>query len=157
MHRVENDRVVLPEARIPVAAEVDVLFRVIADLKARGVAIVYISHRLEELMRIGDYITVLKDGEHADAKALTSLLALGIVSGSTLVLAARGEGAEVAIRDLAETITRLSAEEIADAERARVAAAKARANAPVWKPAAAPRKSSASRKTSLASSPSGWT
>ena len=44
-------------------AEVDVLFRVIADLKARGVAIVYISHRLEELMRIGDYITVLKDGQ----------------------------------------------------------------------------------------------
>ncbi|MBD9638620.1 sugar ABC transporter ATP-binding protein [Ensifer sp. ENS07] len=45
------------------AAEVDVLFRVISDLKARGVAIVYISHRLEELMRIGDYITVLKDGQ----------------------------------------------------------------------------------------------
>jgi len=45
------------------AAEVDILFRVIADLKARGVAIVYISHRLEELMRIGDYITVLKDGQ----------------------------------------------------------------------------------------------
>lgn len=45
------------------AAEVDVLFRVIADLKAQGVAIVYISHRLEELMRIGDYITVLKDGQ----------------------------------------------------------------------------------------------
>ena len=35
---------------------------VIADLKARGVAIVYISHRLEELIRIGDYITVLRDG-----------------------------------------------------------------------------------------------
>jgi erythritol transport system ATP-binding protein len=45
------------------AAEVDILFRVIADLRARGVAIVYISHRLEELMRIGDYITVLKDGQ----------------------------------------------------------------------------------------------
>ncbi|PWE53248.1 sugar ABC transporter ATP-binding protein [Metarhizobium album] len=45
------------------AAEVDVLFRVIAELKAQGVAIVYISHRLEELMRIGDYITVLKDGQ----------------------------------------------------------------------------------------------
>jgi erythritol transport system ATP-binding protein len=44
------------------AAEVDILFRVIADLKSKGVAIVYISHRLEELMRIGDYITVLKDG-----------------------------------------------------------------------------------------------
>jgi erythritol transport system ATP-binding protein len=44
------------------AAEVDILFRVIADLKACGVAIVYISHRLEELIRIGDYITVLRDG-----------------------------------------------------------------------------------------------
>ena len=45
------------------AAEVEILFRVIADLKARGVAIVYISHRLEELIRIGDYITVLRDGQ----------------------------------------------------------------------------------------------
>ncbi|KAA1180395.1 sugar ABC transporter ATP-binding protein [Rhizobium tropici] len=45
------------------AAEVDILFKVIAELKAHGVAIVYISHRLEELMRIGDYITVLRDGQ----------------------------------------------------------------------------------------------
>jgi erythritol transport system ATP-binding protein len=45
------------------AAEVDILFKVIAELKAAGVAIVYISHRLEELMRIGDYITVLRDGQ----------------------------------------------------------------------------------------------
>lgn len=44
------------------APEVDVLFRVIAELRSRGVAIVYISHRLEELIRIGDYITVLRDG-----------------------------------------------------------------------------------------------
>ncbi|MBT2792832.1 sugar ABC transporter ATP-binding protein [Paraburkholderia strydomiana] len=44
------------------AAEVDVLFQVIAELKAHGVAIVYISHRLEELIRIGDHITVLRDG-----------------------------------------------------------------------------------------------
>jgi erythritol transport system ATP-binding protein len=43
-------------------SEVEILFRVIADLKAQGVAIVYISHRLEELVRIGDYITVLRDG-----------------------------------------------------------------------------------------------
>ncbi|TGW07114.1 sugar ABC transporter ATP-binding protein, partial [Mesorhizobium sp. M2D.F.Ca.ET.145.01.1.1] len=44
------------------AAEVEILFKVIADLKARGVAIVYISHRLEELVRIGDTVTVLRDG-----------------------------------------------------------------------------------------------
>ncbi len=44
------------------AAEVEALFRVIRDLVERGVAVVYISHRLEELMQIGDYITVLRDG-----------------------------------------------------------------------------------------------
>ncbi|HXZ16982.1 MAG TPA: sugar ABC transporter ATP-binding protein, partial [Roseiarcus sp.] len=44
------------------APEVDILFRVVADLRSKGVAIVYISHRLEELIRIGDYITVLRDG-----------------------------------------------------------------------------------------------
>jgi ribose transport system ATP-binding protein len=42
--------------------EVDNLFRVIRDLTARGVAVVYISHRLEEIRQIGDRVTVLKDG-----------------------------------------------------------------------------------------------
>ena len=50
------------------AAEVEILFRVIRDLKAHGVAIIYISHRLEEIMRIGDFVTVLRDGRRqADA------------------------------------------------------------------------------------------
>ena len=42
--------------------EVENLFRVIRDLTAEGVAVVYISHRLEEIRQIGDRITVLKDG-----------------------------------------------------------------------------------------------
>ncbi len=42
--------------------EVDVLFRVIRELTRQGVSIIYISHRLEELMTIGDYITILRDG-----------------------------------------------------------------------------------------------
>ena len=44
------------------AAEIGVLFRLIRDLKERGVAIVYISHRLEEVLAIGDRVTVLRDG-----------------------------------------------------------------------------------------------
>jgi len=44
------------------AAEVEVLFRIIRELKSRGVAIIYISHKLEELLQIGDYITILRDG-----------------------------------------------------------------------------------------------
>src|SRR3954447_8043336 len=42
--------------------EVQRLFGVIRDLTAHGVAVVYISHRLEEIRQIGDRITVLKDG-----------------------------------------------------------------------------------------------
>jgi erythritol transport system ATP-binding protein len=45
------------------AAEVEVLFRVVGELKRAGVAIIYISHRLEEVMRIGDHIAVLRDGK----------------------------------------------------------------------------------------------
>jgi ribose transport system ATP-binding protein len=41
---------------------VENLFRVVEGITARGVAVVYISHRLEEIRRIGDRITVLKDG-----------------------------------------------------------------------------------------------
>ncbi|MDT0683838.1 sugar ABC transporter ATP-binding protein [Roseicyclus sp. F158] len=50
--------------------EVDVLFRVIGELRRQGVGIVYISHRLEELIRIGDYITVLRDGEITGAQPM---------------------------------------------------------------------------------------
>jgi ribose transport system ATP-binding protein len=42
--------------------EVKNLFRVVHDLTAEGIAVVYISHRLEEIRQIGDRITVLKDG-----------------------------------------------------------------------------------------------
>ncbi|WP_029605203.1 sugar ABC transporter ATP-binding protein [Kozakia baliensis] len=44
------------------ASEVDVLFRVIRDLTSRGVAIVYISHHLEEALHITDHAVVLRDG-----------------------------------------------------------------------------------------------
>ncbi|MFB4355436.1 sugar ABC transporter ATP-binding protein [Pantoea sp. BS_4] len=43
-------------------SEVKVLFNVIEQLKRRGVTIIYISHRLEELMEIGDHITIFRDG-----------------------------------------------------------------------------------------------
>ncbi|PYS94282.1 MAG: D-xylose ABC transporter ATP-binding protein [Acidobacteria bacterium] len=45
------------------AHETEELFRLIRDLKARGLAIIYISHRLEELKRIADRLTILRDGQ----------------------------------------------------------------------------------------------
>lgn len=44
------------------ATEVEVLFKVINDLKKRGVSIVYISHHLEEALQITDHAVVLRDG-----------------------------------------------------------------------------------------------
>jgi ribose transport system ATP-binding protein len=45
-------------------AEKVVLFDVIADLKARGAGIIYISHRMEEIFRMTDRISVLRDGQY---------------------------------------------------------------------------------------------
>ncbi|MDR1613889.1 MAG: sugar ABC transporter ATP-binding protein [Planctomycetota bacterium] len=43
--------------------EVEVLFRQIAELKTRGVAIIYITHKMDEIFTIADEITVIRDGE----------------------------------------------------------------------------------------------
>ena len=68
---VEIARALGAEARIvimdePTASlsdkEVENLFRVIRDLKAHGVGIIYISHRLEELPQVADRVTALRDG-----------------------------------------------------------------------------------------------
>jgi ABC-type sugar transport system ATPase subunit len=44
--------------------ELDVLFGVVNRLTERGIGIIYISHRLEEIFRIGDRVTVLRDGRY---------------------------------------------------------------------------------------------
>ena len=44
------------------ASEVERLFRLVRELRSRGVSIIYISHKLDEVMEIGDTITVLRDG-----------------------------------------------------------------------------------------------
>jgi D-xylose transport system ATP-binding protein len=46
------------------AAEIEVLLEIIRDLKAKGVACVYISHKLEEVAAICDTVVVIRDGKH---------------------------------------------------------------------------------------------
>ncbi len=56
------------------AAEVKVLFKIMRELLEQGISIVYISHRLEEIMEIGDHVTILRDGKYvadADIKDIT--------------------------------------------------------------------------------------
>ena len=49
--------------------EVEVLYRIIARLRERGVGILYVSHRLKEIFDLADTITVLKDGHRVDTVA----------------------------------------------------------------------------------------
>ena len=44
--------------------EVEFLFQKIAELKAQGITVIYVSHKMEEIFRIADYISVLRDGQH---------------------------------------------------------------------------------------------
>lgn len=48
--------------------EIDVLFKIINNLKTRNVSIIYISHRMEEIFKISDRITVMRDGVSVDTK-----------------------------------------------------------------------------------------
>lgn len=45
-------------------AEISELFQIMQELKARGVSMIYISHRMDEIMEITDRITVMRDGEY---------------------------------------------------------------------------------------------
>lgn len=47
-------------------SEIESLFKIIKSLKAQGVGVIYISHRLEELKDISDRITVMRDGQYVD-------------------------------------------------------------------------------------------
>ncbi|MFD3776323.1 sugar ABC transporter ATP-binding protein [Streptomyces sp. NPDC058612] len=68
--------------------EVDNLFRTVRDLTAEGVAVIYISHRLEEIRRIGDRVTVLKDGRTVagglPAKSTSADMVVTLMTGRTV-------------------------------------------------------------------------
>lgn len=53
--------------------ETEILFQVMRSLKAKGVAIIFITHRLEEVFEISDRITVLRDGRHIATAATAEL------------------------------------------------------------------------------------
>jgi ribose transport system ATP-binding protein len=57
-----------PSAPLSVA-EVEHMFDIIRRLKERGVTVIYISHRLEEVFRISDRVTVMRDGQYVATKS----------------------------------------------------------------------------------------
>jgi ribose transport system ATP-binding protein len=85
---VEIVKALSAEARIivmdePTAAltppEVERLFQIIEDLKQRNVAVIYISHRLDEVFRIAQRVTVLRDGRHVATRPIEELTLASVV------------------------------------------------------------------------------
>ncbi|UFJ39615.1 sugar ABC transporter ATP-binding protein [Brevibacillus humidisoli] len=67
--------------------EVEQLFTIIHQLKSRGVAIIYISHKMEEILRISDEVTIMRDGKLIgtwDASELTTDLIISRMVGRDL-------------------------------------------------------------------------
>ncbi len=62
------------------AAETEVLFGLIRTLAAGGVGIIYISHRMEELRRIADRVTILRDGHHVADHRMAEVTDAEIIS-----------------------------------------------------------------------------
>ncbi|MCX5314842.1 sugar ABC transporter ATP-binding protein [Streptomyces sp. NBC_00154] len=60
--------------------EVETLFRVIENLRGQGIAVLYVSHRMDELYRICDRVTVLRDGRHIHTGDLAGLDRMQLVS-----------------------------------------------------------------------------
>lgn len=57
--------------------EVATLFAIIKDLKTKGVSVIYISHKMDEIYQIADTITVLRDGKYIGTKSAAELDQIG--------------------------------------------------------------------------------
>jgi ribose transport system ATP-binding protein len=69
------------------ATEAHSLFALVQRLRERGISIIYISHRMDEIFRITDRITVLRDGRHVltdDTAALTMNQVIAAIVGKTM-------------------------------------------------------------------------
>ena len=70
----EADIIIMDEPTAAISeCEIEKLFAIIRSLRERDVTVIYISHRLDEIFELGDYVTVLRDGRHIDTKPLSEV------------------------------------------------------------------------------------
>ncbi len=70
----ESDIIIMDEPTAALSeSEIARLFKIIKELRERNVTVIYISHRLDEIFEIGDYVTVLRDGRHIGTKPVAEI------------------------------------------------------------------------------------
>jgi ribose transport system ATP-binding protein len=70
----ESDIIIMDEPTAAISeSEIERLFTIIRGLRENNVTVIYISHRLDEIFELGDYVTVLRDGGHIDTKPVSQI------------------------------------------------------------------------------------
>lgn len=70
----ESDIIIMDEPTAAISeSEIARLFTIVRNLRENDVTVIYISHRLDEIFELGDYVTVLRDGGHIDTKPVSEV------------------------------------------------------------------------------------
>jgi ribose transport system ATP-binding protein len=70
----ESEIIIMDEPTAAISeSEIQRLFTIIKGLREKNVTVVYISHRLDEIFELGDYVTVMRDGKHIDTKPVSEI------------------------------------------------------------------------------------
>ena len=70
----ETDIIIMDEPTAALSeSEINRLFTIIKRLREKGVTVIYISHRLDEIFTLGDYVTVMRDGKHVATKPIAEV------------------------------------------------------------------------------------
>ncbi len=70
----ESDIIIMDEPTAAISeGEIKRLFKIIKGLRERNVTVIYISHRLDEIFELGDYVTVMRDGKHIDTRPISQI------------------------------------------------------------------------------------
>jgi ribose transport system ATP-binding protein len=70
----ESDIIIMDEPTAAISeSEIARLFTIIKALPEQNVTVIYISHRLDEIFELGDYVTVLRDGKHIETKPVKEI------------------------------------------------------------------------------------
>jgi ribose transport system ATP-binding protein len=70
----ESEIIIMDEPTAAISEnEIARLFKIIRGLREKNVTVIYISHRLDEIFELADYVTVMRDGKHIDTKAISEI------------------------------------------------------------------------------------
>lgn len=70
----ESDIIIMDEPTAAISeSEIARLFKIIKALREKNVTVIYISHRLDEVFELGDFVTVMRDGRHIDTRLVAEI------------------------------------------------------------------------------------